>query len=78
MKSKVIFEFEDRRIANLLAMILEDDDSNLIEILNSKILDFNEASENEDKVPIEQVSCFNVDMDDNNRNVEHIITCEYE
>lgn len=78
MKSKVIFEFEDRRIANLLAMILEDDDSNLIEILNSKILDFNEASENEDKVPIEQVSCFNIDMDDNNRNVEHIITCDYE
>lgn len=76
MKSKVTFEFEDRRIADILAMILEDD-TDLMEMINNKIIEFNEASENEDEVPIEQIAMFSVDID-NNKDVEYIITCEYE
>lgn len=69
MKSKVIFEFEDRRIANILAMIIERD-TDLLEMINNKIDEYNETNEEDPITPLEE---FTVDLDDNDKNVEHII-----
>lgn len=69
MKSKVIFEFEDRRIANILAMIMERD-TDLLEMINNKIEEYNETNEEDPIILLEE---FIVDIDDNDKNVEHII-----
>lgn len=69
MKSKVIFEFEDRRIANILAMIMEQD-TDLLEMINNKIEEYNETNEEDPIILLEE---FSVDIDDNDKNVEHII-----
>lgn len=70
MKSKVIFEFEDRRIANILAIIMEND-TDLLEMINNKIEEYNETNEED---PITLLEDFSVNMDSHNTYVEHIIT----
>lgn len=71
--AKVIFEFDDKRIANILVITMEND-SNLLQTINSTIDDYNEEEGKEN--PIENFEYWNVVTDDSEHNPEHTITIE--